>query len=111
MGFVSPVEFPICGAAHDAKRLLTVCEKCGQMLAVRYDLARVAASLTKPALRQRAAGMYRLRELTLVLPLCESCARRRPARYSLPAAAASLTKPALRQRAAGMYRFRELTPL
>jgi threonine synthase len=64
MSFVSHVECTICGAHHDAKRLLTVCEKCGQMLAVRYDLARVAASLTKPALRQRAAGMYRFRELT-----------------------------------------------
>jgi threonine synthase len=64
MSFVSHVECTICGAHHDAKRLLTVCEKCGQMLAVRYDLARVAASVTKPALRQRAAGMYRFRELT-----------------------------------------------
>jgi threonine synthase len=64
MSFVSHVECTICGAAHDAKRLLTVCEKCGQMLAVRYDLARVASSVTKSALRQRAAGMYRFRELT-----------------------------------------------
>jgi len=64
MSFVSHVECTICGAAHDAKRLLTVCEKCGQMLAVRYDLARVASSVTKSALRQRVAGMYRFRELT-----------------------------------------------
>src|SRR5881409_2568588 len=64
MSFVSHVECTICGAHHDAKRLLTVCEKCGQMLAVRYDLARVKASVTKDMLRQRAAGMYRLRELT-----------------------------------------------
>src|SRR5712664_2503422 len=64
MSFVSHVECTICGARHDAKRLLTVCEKCGQMLAVRYDLARVTASLTKDALRQRAPGMYRFRELT-----------------------------------------------
>src|SRR2546428_7363636 len=64
MSFVSHVECPICGARHDAKRLLTVCEKCGQMLAVRYDLARVTASLTKDALRLRAPGMYRFRELT-----------------------------------------------
>jgi threonine synthase len=46
MSFVSHVECTICGAHHDAKRLLTVCEKCGQMLAVRYDLQRVAASVT-----------------------------------------------------------------
>ena len=39
MSFVSHVECTICGARHDAKRPLTVCEKCGQMLAVRYDLS------------------------------------------------------------------------
>jgi len=64
MSFVSHVECTICGAHHDAKRLLTVCEKCGQMLAVRYDLARVTASVTKDALRLRAPGMYRFHELT-----------------------------------------------
>jgi threonine synthase len=64
MSFVSHVECTICGAKHDAKRLLTVCEKCGQMLAVRYDLPRVASSVTKNALRERAPGMYRFRELT-----------------------------------------------
>src|SRR2546426_1092912 len=64
MSFASHVEGTIRSARHDAKRLLTVCEKCGQMLAVRYDLARVKASVTKDMLRQRAAGMYRLRELT-----------------------------------------------
>jgi Threonine synthase len=64
MNFVSHVECTICGAKHDAKRLLTVCEKCGQMLAVRYDLPRVASSVTRNALRERAPGMYRFRELT-----------------------------------------------
>jgi len=34
------------------------------MLAVRYDLARVAAAVTKEALRSRPPGMYRFRELT-----------------------------------------------
>src|SRR3989442_15931633 len=63
MSFVSHVECTICGARHDAKRLVTVCETCGQMLAVRYDLARVTASLTKDALRLRASGMCRVREL------------------------------------------------
>jgi threonine synthase len=64
MSFVSHVECTICGAHHDVKRLLTVCEKCGQMLAVRYDLQRVAASVTKSVLRERSPGMYRFRELT-----------------------------------------------
>src|SRR3989441_1701149 len=64
MSSVSNVECRFGGARHDAKRLLTVCEKCGQMLAVRYDLARVTGSVTKDALRLRAPGMYRFRELT-----------------------------------------------
>jgi threonine synthase len=64
VSFVSHVECTVCGARHDGKRLLTVCEKCGQMLAVRYDLARVNAAVTKEALAQRPHGMYRFRELT-----------------------------------------------
>jgi threonine synthase len=64
MSFVSHVECTVCGQHHDAKRTLSVCERCGQMLAVRYDLARVAQSVTKAALRQRPPGMYRFRELT-----------------------------------------------
>jgi threonine synthase len=64
VSFVSHVECTMCGHRHDPKRLLTVCERCGQMLAVRYDLERVTASINKDALRQRAPGMYRFRELT-----------------------------------------------
>ena len=58
MSFVSHVECTVCGQEHDARRMLSVCERCGQMLAVRYDLNRVKASLTKDALRSRAPGMY-----------------------------------------------------
>ena len=64
MSFVSHVECTVCGHHHDASRTLSVCERCGQMLAVRYDLARVKAAVTKEALRQRPPGMYRFRELT-----------------------------------------------
>src|SRR5207253_1209973 len=64
MSFVSHVECTICGHRHDAKRVLSVCEQCGQMLAVRYDLAGVKAGVTKDALRSRPPGMYRFRELT-----------------------------------------------
>jgi threonine synthase len=63
MSFVSHVECTVCGKRHEAGRLLTVCEACGQMLAVRYDLARVAAAVTKDALRLRPPGMYRFHEL------------------------------------------------
>jgi threonine synthase len=64
MSFVSHVECTICGHTHDPKQLLKVCETCGQMLAVRYDLDRVKASVTKDALRSRPPSMYRFRELT-----------------------------------------------
>ena len=64
--FVTDVECTVCGHRHRPDRLLTVCEQCGQMLAVRYDLARAAAAVTKDALARRPPGMYRFREL---LPL------------------------------------------
>jgi threonine synthase len=64
MPFVSHIECTICGRHCDPSQLLTVCPACGQMLAVRYDLERVASSVTKDALRQRPPGMYRFRELT-----------------------------------------------
>ena len=64
MSFVSHVECTVCGHRHDAKRVLTVCERCGQMLAVRYDLERVKGAVTRDALRGRPPGMYRFRELT-----------------------------------------------
>jgi threonine synthase len=69
MSFLSHIECTVCGRRHEPKRMLTVCEQCGQMLAVRYDLDRVSASVTKPALAARPPGMYRFRELT---PLDES---------------------------------------
>ncbi len=64
MSFVSHVECTVCAHRHPPARLLTVCEKCGQMLAVRYDLPAVAAAVTRDALRGRPPGMYRFRELT-----------------------------------------------
>ncbi len=64
MGFLSGVECSVCGAVHDPKQLLTVCEKCGQMLMARYHLDRVAAAVTKEDLGRRPPGMYRFRELT-----------------------------------------------
>jgi len=64
MSFLNCVECTVCGQRHDAKRLLTVCERCGQMLAARYDLERVATRVSRDALRGRPPGMYRFRELT-----------------------------------------------
>jgi threonine synthase len=64
MSFLTHVECTVCRHRHDPKRPLTTCERCGQMLAARYDLDRVKASVTKEALRGRPGGMYRFRELT-----------------------------------------------
>jgi threonine synthase len=64
--FVSHIECTVCGRRHEAGRLHTVCQDCGQMLAVRYDLPRAAAAVTPEALKSRPPGMYRFREL---LPL------------------------------------------
>jgi threonine synthase len=64
MSFLTHVECTVCGHRHDPKRLLTVCERCGQMLAARYDLERVAGHVSKDTLRSRPPGMYRFRELT-----------------------------------------------
>lgn len=66
MSFVTHIECSVCGHRHEAGQPLTVCVKCGQMLAVRYDLARAAAAVSKDDLRPRPPGMYRFREL---LPL------------------------------------------
>jgi threonine synthase len=66
MAFVTHIECTVCGHRHEPRQLLTVCAKCGQMLAVRYDLPRVAAAVSKDQLRARPPGMYRFREL---LPL------------------------------------------
>jgi threonine synthase len=66
--FVSHIECTVCGRRHEAGRLLTVCEACGQMLAVRYDLPKVAGAVTKDALLRRPPGMYRFRELTPLEP-------------------------------------------
>ncbi len=68
MSFIAHIECTVCGHRHEAGRLLTVCVKCGQMLAVRYDLPRAAAAVTKDELRQRPPGMYRFRELTPLAP-------------------------------------------
>ncbi|HEX2439606.1 MAG TPA: threonine synthase [Methylomirabilota bacterium] len=64
MSFVSHIECTVCGARHEAGRPQTVCQKCGQMLAVRYDLDGVKRAVSKETLRSRPPGMYRFRELT-----------------------------------------------
>ena len=68
------MECTVCGRRHEAGRLLTVCEACGQMLSVRYDLPKVAAAVSKDDLLRRPPGMYRFRELTPLGPSDEPIA-------------------------------------
>jgi threonine synthase len=63
MSFVTHIECTVCGSRHEPGQLLTVCVACGQMLAVRYDLGRVAAAVTRETLATRPPGMFRFREL------------------------------------------------
>lgn len=53
-----------CGQTADAGQLQTVCPACGKVLFARYDLDRVARTLTKDAIARRSSGgMWRWREL------------------------------------------------
>ncbi len=67
-GFVSSIECSQCGAQHNPRRLLTVCERCGALLLVRYDLERVAKGGNPEAWASRPFTMYRYRELLPLLP-------------------------------------------
>jgi len=63
---VTHLECAACGTRHEARRLHNLCTECGKPLLVRYDLKRVARSLTKETLRTRGADLWRYRE---VLPV------------------------------------------
>ena len=52
-----------CGRKHDADSVQTVCSKCRGVLFARYDLERVAGSLSKQILQSRIKGMWRYQEL------------------------------------------------
>jgi len=58
-----------CDTAHDPRRLLTVCTKCGMPLRVDYDLSLVQLKL--PDLRGRPPTLWRYHE---VLPLDQAAA-------------------------------------
>ena len=62
---IAHLECSKCGEKHSHQELLNLC-KCGGPLLARYDLARAARTLTREALRSRAANMWRYAE---VLPV------------------------------------------
>jgi threonine synthase len=52
-----------CGAEYDADTLQTLCPKDGRVLAPQYDLPRAAKTMTKAALKDRPASMWRYTEI------------------------------------------------
>ena len=63
---VTHLECANCGRRHEAGVLQNLCVECGKPLLVRYDLSAAAQTLTKLALREREASLWRYRE---VLPV------------------------------------------
>src|SRR5438132_13823105 len=64
--YLTHLECSYCGAQTDADRLQTICAQCGKVLFARYDLETVRGALSREALRERDATMWRYRE---VLPV------------------------------------------
>ncbi len=66
--YMTHLECPKCNAKHDPHTLTQLCPDCGAPLLVRYDLAKVKASLNKTDLAGRKPDLWRYREL---LPLVD----------------------------------------
>jgi len=63
---VTHLECANCRKEHEANTLQNLCVECGKPLLVRYDLPKAAETLTKESLANRAANLWRYRE---VLPV------------------------------------------
>ncbi len=61
--FYIAVECVNCGETLPCDRVLTVCPKCGGVLLFRYDLARVAESVSMKILEKREDTFWKFREL------------------------------------------------
>lgn len=57
------IECSICGEHHDPEAVQTICGACGRALVARYDLEAAKATLTREALGQRVASMWRYEEV------------------------------------------------
>lgn len=70
--FVTHLECTLCGKHYDHRVLQTLCHDCARPLYARYDLAAVAAAVSKGDLAGREASLWRYAEL---LPVEESTER------------------------------------
>jgi threonine synthase len=60
-----------CGATYSPNESVVVCEKCGDVLDVRYDMTKIQRSIKKASLKNRVHSLWRYREL---LPITnDSC--------------------------------------
>jgi threonine synthase len=59
---ITHLECSKCGEIHSYEKLQNLC-RCGGPLLARYDLARAARTLTREALKSRAANMWRYAEV------------------------------------------------
>jgi threonine synthase len=64
--YVTHLECAKCGTSYEPNRLYNLCTKCGKPLLVRYDLAKASETLKRDDLKNRAASLWRYRE---VLPV------------------------------------------
>lgn len=63
MPYLSHLECSKCGRKHDPGKTQTVCVNCKGILLARYDLAKVADTLSKKDLKTRVRSMWRYKEL------------------------------------------------
>lgn len=62
MNYLTHLECTRCGKRYEADRLQTVCADDGKPLYPRYDLEKVAASVTPEAIARREPNLWRYRE-------------------------------------------------
>ena len=60
-----------CAEIYEPNKLHNLCVACGKPLLVRYDLERVAETLTKESLKSRVATLWRYAEI-LPVEQCEN---------------------------------------
>ena len=63
MGFLSHLECALCGRELDADRVWNLCPACDKPLLARYDLEGVSRAVTREAIAEREANLWRYREL------------------------------------------------
>ena len=65
--YATHLECSSCARRHERNALHNLCRACGKPLLVRYDLARAAQELERPALANREPSLWRYRELLPVV--------------------------------------------